>query len=92
MSAPLQHTDHFVVYCRSAPVAVASFTPNLNMLELTFPQPCKPKSQNFLSSYFCRVESGHESKSEGGKLGMVNELQSFVEVEAVHGSQIDCLR
>ena len=45
---PLQHSDYFIVYCRSAPVEYASVTPRADFLALDFPAACKSAGRNFL--------------------------------------------
>ena len=42
---PLQSTDHFVVFCRNAPLEYASFTMSKDMLHHDFPYACRPKCQ-----------------------------------------------
>jgi hypothetical protein len=44
---PLQHTDHFLILCRSVPVEYCSFTPDCDLLETIFPPPCKLKGQKY---------------------------------------------
>jgi hypothetical protein len=44
---PLQHTDHFLILCRSVPVEYCSFTPDSDLLEAVFPPPCKLKGQKY---------------------------------------------
>jgi hypothetical protein len=44
---PLQHTDHFLILCRSVPVEYCSFTPDCDLLELIFPPSCKLKGQKY---------------------------------------------
>lgn len=44
---PLQHTDHFLILCRSVPVEYCSFTPDCDLLEVVFPPPCKLKGQKY---------------------------------------------
>ena len=93
MSIPLQHSDHFVVYCRSAPVAVASYSPNVNLLELDFPEPCKPKAQVYTCALFKSMEKSDAFLSDDGNdLGLVKEMQSFVEIQSVYNSPVDCFR
>jgi hypothetical protein len=47
----MQETDYFILYCRSAPLEYASFTPDeglgMDFLRLQFPSSCKSAGQNF---------------------------------------------
>ena len=93
MSMPLLHSDHFVVYCRSAPVAVASYSPNINMLEVEYPEACKPNAQRFTCALFRSVDRSDLVLSDASDdLALVKELQSFVEIQSVYGSPVDCIR
>jgi hypothetical protein len=46
---PLQNTDHFIIYCRGAPVEFASFTPPIgtDILDSAFPSVCRAAGQAF---------------------------------------------
>lgn len=91
---PMQHSDHFVVYCRSAPVAIASYTPNINIMETEFPEACKPKGQRFSCSFFSRIHAAdnHFVAPESLPNLSVCEMQSFVELHEITSCQVDCLR
>lgn len=42
---PLQSTDHFIIFCRNAPLEYASFTLSKDLLQHDFPYACRPKCQ-----------------------------------------------
>ena len=46
---PLQNTDHFIIYCRGAPVEFASFTPptGTDILDTAFPSVCRAAGQSY---------------------------------------------
>ena len=46
---PLDHCEHFVIYCRSVPVEYASFhtVDGCNLTEMPFPPSCKIVAQNY---------------------------------------------
>ena len=50
-SMALQATEYFILYCRSAPLEYASFTPEeglgMDFLRLPFPSSCKSSGQNY---------------------------------------------
>jgi hypothetical protein len=44
---PLQHTDHFIIYCRNAPLEYASLTISEDTLSMKMPSACRPRGQVF---------------------------------------------
>lgn len=44
---PLQHTDHFMIYCRNAPLEYASLTISEETLSMKMPAACRPRGQVF---------------------------------------------
>jgi hypothetical protein len=44
---PLQSTDHFIIYCRSAPIEFASLSLSVDLLTHTFPNASKPRAQRY---------------------------------------------
>ncbi len=46
-SLPVQYTDFYFVYCRSAIIEYAYFSPTVNFLEHEFPLACRQEAQNF---------------------------------------------
>lgn len=43
----LDDSDHFLIYCRSTPLEVASFHPMRSIFNLRFPAICKPQEQRY---------------------------------------------
>ena len=72
-SLPMHHMDHFIVLCRSAPIAFASFSAHdidlLNgrineagvRIPYPFPAACKVKQQAFVCAYLTYTKSKHFS-------------------------------
>lgn len=46
-SMPLHETDHFMIYCRNAPLEFSSFSPSEDLLHHKYPAFCKVKDQNY---------------------------------------------
>lgn len=44
---PLQSTDHFIIYCRSAPIEFASLSLSIDLLNHAFPNASKPRDQRY---------------------------------------------
>lgn len=60
-SIPLQSSDHFIIYCRSAPLEWASFTMSKDMLTHTYPPKCKPRRQAFCCLSIRRISEQYAS-------------------------------
>ena len=100
-SMPFQHTDHFIVMCRSVPVEYASFTPTCNLMDMAFPPSCKLRSQR----YGCvSVNNIRKANVDGGSLSPVadmndtllplysREMACVSDVHAVTHTKIESLR
>lgn len=99
---PLQHTDHFLILCRSVPVEYCSFTPDCDLLEVVFPPTCKFKGQK----YSC-VSINDLKKQQVSATAAINtksdlqetltplytrEISCVAEVHAVTHTKIEALR
>eukprot|EP00602_Paraphysomonas_sp_CaronLab_P009967 CAMPEP_0185037936 /NCGR_PEP_ID=MMETSP1103-20130426/32986_1 /TAXON_ID=36769 /ORGANISM="Paraphysomonas bandaiensis, Strain Caron Lab Isolate" /LENGTH=1097 /DNA_ID=CAMNT_0027576151 /DNA_START=155 /DNA_END=3448 /DNA_ORIENTATION=- len=96
----LQHTDHFIIMCRSVPVETASFTPTGDLMELPFPLSCIQKSQKYCSVTLhdlkrrCPVlsTSSRAETEETNNPLYLREISCVVEVHAVSHTKIESLR
>ena len=100
-SMPFQHTDHFIVMCRSVPVEYASFTPTCNLMDMAFPPSCKLPSQR----YGCvSVNDFKKSNADGNSSSLTadmndtllplysREMACVADVHAVTHTKVECLR
>ena len=60
-SIPMQSTDHFVVYCRSAPLEWASFSLREDLLGHAYPPKCKARRQAFCCLSVRRIAEQYAS-------------------------------
>jgi hypothetical protein len=100
-NVPFQHTDHFIVMCRSVPVEFCSFTPTCNLMEVSFPPSCKLRCQK----YGCISVNDLKKPSADSANASANpdiadalmplysrELACVSEIHAVTHTRVECLR
>lgn len=97
---PFQHTDHFIVICRSVPVEYASFTPTCDLMEVSFPPSCKLRSQK----YSCVSVNDFKKHNTDGVTTdnpdvtdalmplYSREMACVSEIHAVTHTKVECLR
>ena len=56
-SMPLHETDHFLIYCRNAPLEFSSLSPSEDLLHHNYPAYCKNKSQRYGCLSFRSISS-----------------------------------
>ena len=60
-SMPLHESDHFIIYCRNAPLEYSSLSPSEDLLRHKYPAFCKVKDQNFGCLSFRSINSNSNS-------------------------------
>mmetsp|Transcript_25131 Transcript_25131/g.37034 ORF Transcript_25131/g.37034 Transcript_25131/m.37034 type:complete len:1156 (+) Transcript_25131:136-3603(+) len=96
----LQHTDHFIVMCRSVPVESASFSPSCDLMDLVFPPSCKLKAQKYCCVTINDLKRTAPLASNSAKAEMedaltplyTREISCVSEVHAVTHTKIESLR
>lgn len=97
---PLQHTDHFIIMCRSVPVEYCSFTPDCDLLEVVFPPTCKLKGQKYSCVSVNDLKRQQVSATTQAKSDLLEtltplytrEISCVAEVHAVTHTKIEALR
>lgn len=62
-SVSLSDTDHFLIFCRGAPILFASFSPSRNIFNCPFPALCKSRGQRYACIVVNKLNPLHGNKS-----------------------------
>ncbi len=85
---PHQHTDVFLIYCRTAVLEFAVLTPPKNFLRIEYPFACRYDNQFFGCVSIKDVSSKYELAADESSR-FLNEISCFNTIAATFGAEID---